>query len=302
MNLILERSLTSMLIMLLILLAVIFANSIGIAEVASEDVRVGYSVQSFRSVNPKDAQIAIEIWFSQLCRQSGIFFKAHSHLFNNISDLAQAIDNQKLDIIGLNSCDYITIRNKVKLEPALITTFGTNYGTEYILLVNKDMNIHNLNQLKAKKLFLHVGSSPIPPLWLNNLLKKQGLPGKDRFFNPCKEVNKASQAILPVFFRQADACVVTRRAFETSAELNPQISQKLEPIISSPLFVDSVMLFRKGYNSDNKKIFIDIALNLKKYPQGKQIMTLFQVDGFAPFNESYLANVITLMQESGKLK
>ena len=115
-------------------------------------------------------------------------------------------------------------------------------------------------------------------------------------------MDKASQAILPVFFRQADACIVTRRAFEVSAELNPQIAQKLKPIITSPLFADSIVLFRKGYKSDNKKIFIDTALNIKKYPKGKQIMTLFQIGGFAPFKESYLDSVITLMRESGKLK
>jgi ABC-type phosphate/phosphonate transport system substrate-binding protein len=132
-------------------------------------------------------------------------------------------------------------------------------------------------------------------------LKKQGLPREDRFFGSYKEVDKPSQAILPVFFRQADACIVTRRAFETSAELNPQISQKLEPLITSPLFVDSVLLFHKIYKSNNKKIFMDTAINIKKYPMAKQVMTLFQIDGFALFSESYLYNVITLMQESGKL-
>jgi len=271
----LESYRTALRIVIVILFSLIFTSSIVIAESESEDVRVGYSMGSFRSVNPKDAQIAIELWLAQLCRQSGISFKIKAHLFNNISELVQAIDNHELDFIGLNSCDYVTIRDKAQIEPALITTFGTNYGNEYILIVNKDMNIHNLSQLKGKKIILHIGSNPIPLPWLNNLLKKQGLPEKDRFFNTGKEVDKASQAILPVFFRQADACIVTRRAFETISELNPQISQKLEPVITSPLFADSVVLFRKDYKSANKKIFIDTAINIKKYPQGKQIMTLF---------------------------
>ena len=290
-------------ILFLVLLAVFLAHPTGIAGVESEDIRVGYSLGSFRTVNPKDAEIAIEIWFSQICRQSGMHFnKTKAYLFNNLSDLTQAINNQKVDVVGLNSVDYLRIRNQVKLEPALVTVVGGEYGNKYVLLVHKELNVHNLSQLKTKKIFIHSGSAPIPLIWLRNLLKKQGLPGEDRFFNPCKEVDKASQAILPVFFRQADACIVTRRAFETSAELNPQISQKLEPLITSPLFVDSMVLFSKGYKSDNKKIFIDTAINLKEYPMGKQVMTLFQIDGFALFSESYLANVIALMQESGKLK
>jgi ABC-type phosphate/phosphonate transport system substrate-binding protein len=229
------------------------------------------------------------------------FNKSKAQLFNNLSDLKQAIDDQKVDVVGLNSVDYLNIRNQVQLEPALVTVFGNDYGNKYVLLVHKESNVRNLNQLKTKKILLHSGSTPIPLLWLRNLLKKQGLPREDRFFGSYKEVDKPSQAILPVFFRQADACIVTRRAFETSAELNPQISQKLEPLITSPLFVDSVLLFHKIYKSNNKKIFMDTAINIKKYPMAKQVMTLFQIDGFALFSESYLYNVITLMQESGKL-
>ncbi len=290
-------------ILLLILFAVFLLSPIDIAGVEPEDIRAGYSMGAFRSVNPKDAEIAMKIWVSQLCRQGGIQFnKVEAQLFANLSDLTQAINNQKVDFIGLNSVDYLMIRNHVQLEPALITVFGNHYGNEYVLLVNKGLNVDNLSQLKARKIFLYMGSTSIPLLWLRHLLKKQGLPGKDRFFSSCKEVDKASQAILPVFFRQADACIVTRRAFETSSELNPQITQKLEPLITSPLYADSLMLFRKDYKSENKKIIIDMCLNLNKFPQGKQILTLFQIDGFAPFKESYLANLITLMQESGKVK
>jgi ABC-type phosphate/phosphonate transport system substrate-binding protein len=216
--------------------------------------------------------------------------------------LLQAINNHKVDFVGLNSVDYIKIRNLVQLEPALITLFGNDYGNEYVLLGNRELNIHKLNQLKGRKILLSMGSNPIPLLWLRHLLKKQGLPGSERFFGSYKEVDRASQAILPVFFKQADACIVPRRAFETSAELNPQISQKLEILITSPLYADSLVLFRRDYSSDNKKKLIDVGLNFNKYPQGRQVLTLFQISGFALFKESYLANVIALMQDSGELK
>ena len=297
-----KKYMRSLGIFFLVLIDVFLANSTAVAGVKSEDVRVGYTIESFRAVNPKDAQIALELWISKLCHKKGFSYKVHAQIFDNITDLTEAINGQKLDIIGLNSYDYLMIRDKVHIEPALIATFGTDIGHKYVLLIDKELNIHELSQLKGKRILLYLGSNPLPLLWLNNLLKKQGLPAKDRFFKSCKEVDKASQAILPVFFRQADACIVTRRAFEVSAELNPQISQRLEPIKTSPLFTETMMVFRQGYNSDNKKIFIDTALNMKKYPEGKQIMTLFQIDGFALFKDSYLSNVVTLIQESGKLK
>jgi phosphonate transport system substrate-binding protein len=296
------KRLTSWPILPVILFAVFIVYSIDLARVEAEDLRAGYSL-SFRSVNPKDAEIAMKIWLSQLLRQSSMNInKIEPYLFDNLSDLVLAINNNKLDLFGLNSVDYVMIRNQVQLEPALVTTFGKDYGNKYVLLVNKELNVHKLSQLKGTNILLHTGVNPIPLLWLRHLLKKQGLPGKDSFFGSIKEVDKASQAILPVFFRQADACIVTCRAFETSAELNPQITKKLEPLLTSPLFTDSLVLFRKDYKSENKKIIIDMCLNLNKYPQGKQIMTLFQIDGFALFSESYLDNVIALMQKSGEFK
>ena len=297
------RRLTTWLVLFLSLSALFFANPIDLVGGESENLRVGYSLGAFRAINPKDAQIAIEIWVSQIGRQGGMQFnKSEAHLFNNLSELIQAINNQKIDIVGLGSIDYLRIKNQVQLEPVLVTDYGGDYGNEYILLAPKEFNIRNLSQLKGKKIFLHDRSAPIPLLWLRHLLKKHGLPGEDKFFSSYQEVSKASQAILPVFFRQADACIVSCRAFETASELNPQISQKLEAIITSPLYADCIFLFHKGYKSNNKKVFIDTAINLKKYPWGKQVMTLFQIDGFAPFKEAYLANVLTLMQESGKFE
>ena len=249
-------------ILLLVLFGLFFARPIGAAGGDSENLRAGYSL-SFRSVNPQDAEIAMKIWLSQLLRQSGMNVnKLEAHLFDNLNDLIMAINNDKLDLFGLNSVDYLMIRNKVQLEPVLVTKFGNDYGNEYVLLVNKQLNIHKLSQLKAKKILLHMGANPIPLIWLRHLLKKQSLPGKESFFGACKEVDKASQAILPVLFRQADACIVTRRAYETGSELNPQITQQLEPLITSPLYVDSLMLFRNNYKSENKKMIIDVCLNL----------------------------------------
>ncbi len=296
-----KRYRTSLPIVLLILFTVFLAHPIDLAGVEPEDIRAGYPVNAFRSVNPKDAEIAMKIWVSQLCRQSGMQFnKVEAHLFNNLSDLILAVKNNKLDLIGINSVDYLMVRNQVQLEPALITIFGKDHGNKYVLLVNKELNIHNLSQLKARRIFIHIGSPPIPLLWLRYLLKKQGLPGEDRFFGSFKEVDKASQAIFPVFFRQADACIVSRRAFEISSELNPQISQKLEPLITSPVYADSLVLFRHDYKSINKKMLIDTGLNFSKFPQGRQIMTLFQISGLVPFKEAYLDSLIALMRESRK--
>ena len=61
-----------------------------------------------------------------------------------------------------------------------------------------------------------------------------------------KEAQKPSQALMPVFFRQADACVASRHYFEVNSELNPQIQRELMSISNSPGLAGGSRRFQKG--------------------------------------------------------
>jgi ABC-type phosphate/phosphonate transport system substrate-binding protein len=128
-------------------------------------------------------------------------------------------------LVGMPSLDFLQIKDKIPLEPALSYSLNNQVGTEYVLIVPKDKESHSLSGLKNKKIIIHKHDDTglIPILWLNSLLRQQGLPPAERFCGSIKKVDQVSQAVLPVYFRQADCCVVTCDGFETMKELNPQL-------------------------------------------------------------------------------
>jgi hypothetical protein len=83
-------------------------------------------------------------------------------------------------------------------------------------------------------------------LWLDTQLLRQQLPPSHSFFRSVKLVENASQAVLPVFFRQADACLLPRWSYDTMVELNPQVKEQTTILVHSPLLARGGLFMVKG--------------------------------------------------------
>jgi ABC-type phosphate/phosphonate transport system substrate-binding protein len=262
-------------------------------------LNVGFPKYMLFDVDIKDAQVAMELWANELSKINKLPLKTKSIIVHDLPSLVKALNEKQIDVIGLPSVDYLKIKDEVSLEPALGTVLGGKHGEEYVLITRIDKAPKSLKELKNNKLVFQrdrfVGNVPL--MWLDTLLIKQGLPVSEHFFADIKTVNKVSQAVLPVFFNQMDACIVTRRGFETMVELNPQLGEQLRVLSTSPVLVLGVVVFRKDFNEEYKKRIIKTALNFKNIPSGKQILTLFKVDDFYPFHDSDLDSLLGLLEE-----
>src|SRR5271157_4849131 len=198
-------------------------------EFTPETLRFGYSSKFLNDVSLGDAQVAMELWTREFIKSTELKMKPKPLIYDNLQSVVNALNNRELDLVALTTMDYLKIRDKVPVEAALVGSRRKAVdGDELVLLVRRDQGTMDIRQLKGKKLLVH--SSPlidIARLWLNSVMARRNLPDYERFFGSDKEVKKASQAVLPVFFKQADACLVTRSAFETMVELNPQIGREL---------------------------------------------------------------------------
>jgi ABC-type phosphate/phosphonate transport system substrate-binding protein len=267
-------------------------------------LNVGFPKYMLFDVDIKDAQVAMELWANELSKINKLPLKTRSIIIHDLPSLVKALKSKQIDVIGLPSVDYLKIKDEVSLEPALGTVLGGKHGEEYVLITRIDEAPKSLKELRNNRLVFQrdrfVGNVPL--MWLDTLLIKQGLPVSEHFFADTKTVNKVSQAVLPVFFKQMDACLVTRRGFETMVELNPQLGEQLKVLSTSPVLVLGVVVFRKDFNEEYKKLIINTALNFKNIPSGKQILTLFRVDDFFPFHNSDLDSLIGLLEEYKHLR
>lgn len=264
---------------------------------------VGYSSRALSGLDLKDAQVAINVWAKSLSKKMKTGYKPAMFIFHDLDSMVKSIKNAKIDFVQMLSLDYLELQDKVSLEPAYVSVFGNKVTERYLLLVNKNNRIKQLSQLRNKKLIIVRNSEDkISFIWLNTLLMKENLSESENFFSHIKSVEKASQAVLPVFFRQEDVCIVKESAFRTMVELNPQVGKEITVIKKSPDFIISLFLSRKGCDKEAKKVVDEAVLRFHDEPEGKQMLMLFRADKIVPFQSYYLDNVKQLLKEYKELK
>jgi ABC-type phosphate/phosphonate transport system substrate-binding protein len=270
-------------------------------EFTPEILRVGYSTKFLNDVSIADAQVALELWTRELSRSAMPTLKMQPKpfIYDDLQSIVTALKNREIELIAITAMDYLKIKDKVPLEPALSASRqGSVDGDELVLLVRREQRITDIGQLKGKTLTVHAGYMfDTASFWLSTVLAGKNLPEQERFFGSVREVKKVSQAVLPVFFKQADACLVSKNSFQTMVELNPQIGKEIVVLLTSDKFTYGMLCFNRYLSADVKMQVIKSALNMHTSPTGKQILTLFQIDRITPFKMSLLDTTLALLDK-----
>ncbi len=169
----------------------------------SDSISIGYAKSLYNEVDLNDAQVAIKIYADEIFKSFNLEINK-SIIFSDIDSITKAINSKEITIISLPPLDFLKIKDKTNIEPVLTGTISGEVYVEYLLLVHRQKGITVLPQLKNKRLVItsEYGASDVNLLWLDSEMKKHGLPKTTLFFKTLKQVPKASQAILPVFFNK----------------------------------------------------------------------------------------------------
>jgi phosphonate transport system substrate-binding protein len=263
--------------------------------------RVGFSSGTFSDVNENDAKAAVKVWARIVAKERNLPVEPEPRILNSAEAMAQALHNKLIDAIALNTDEYWKLREE--LDPRLFIA-GLNEGQineEYVLLVHQDSTIKRIEDLRGRNLASWQNSRmSLALIWLDTVLLQGGSPRVAEF---CRvtQINKLSKVVLPVFFRQTDACVVTRRGFKNMSELNPQMSQRLKVLATSPRLVPSGFCFRKDYNDPLRETIIAELGKITSSPAGAQVLTLFQSGALESHPVSCLDSAFELLATHERL-
>jgi hypothetical protein len=249
---------------------------------------------TFFDVDINDASAAIKVWGQKIENRLKLGVTFNFKLFEDINDLIKYPQKDNLGLVVLNSIDYLKNKPKLHVYPASVSK---EYD-EYLLLAKRD-KYKNLAELKGKNLGLIISSyNPIPGMWIDVLLGRSRLNKKEKFFGSLKEFNKESQLILSVFFEQNDACIVSKKAFKTMCELNPQVESNLIILANSPSYMVGLACITKN---SRKFSYIDKLIDatgeLSSFPAGKQVLTLMKTTSVRRFKPGDLKTVEDLLKE-----
>lgn len=264
----------------LILLAIIvFGIPSGARGETVDLFRIGFSKAAFGEVNENDAIAAIRAWAQSLVQDRGIPTDPRPRIFHGAQEMAAELSAKSIDCLNMTTPEFAEVRELIAADQVVAAVTDDSITEEYVLVVHGAGGISDVKDLQGRTLgMLNSARTSLAQAWLDTLLAQAVGRPSARFLRQIATDNKISKVVLPVFFRQRDACVVTRRGFDTMVELNPQIGQQLKFLAVSPPVVPLIFGWRAGYDSPVRaRVQMEIA-DWHTIPAGRQILTLFQVD------------------------
>lgn len=270
---------------------------------SSQLFRTGFIQNAMMNTDPRDARAVLEVHGREISRLMGIPLNVKVVLFSEMDFMTNALRKGELELAAIPSIEYLRIRNTVPLIPSFVGNNRYGTGITYVIITRKDSGIHSFSELKGKSVMIPSAAKfESSHIWLEVLLMKAGKGGLDTFFSFVKESPKLQNAIMGVFFRQADAAIVTRTGLNTSCELNPQLAAQLTVLAESPNLSDAVVCLIPGTSEKFRTKIYNAMLQLNETKSGKQIYTIFQTNGITPFKEEYLDGLEDLISEHKRLK
>ncbi|MBL9127057.1 MAG: PhnD/SsuA/transferrin family substrate-binding protein [Verrucomicrobiales bacterium] len=254
------------------------------------------------NVNPNDARAAVRVWTQLVAKDRGIRVDPEPYILDDVDAVIRRMGEGQLDAVMLTLPEYRRLSRHQELCDFHVPVQGGRTHVQYLVLARRDGGVEALNQLKGKRL----GSYENPRncmavTWLDLVLSKEGQPPVASFFGARSHQKKLSAAVLPLFFRQLDTCVVDRLGFETLVELNPQVGKQLGAVLTSPEFVPMVFCMRVGYPATIRKQLVETLKTLHESEAGRQVLTVLQFERFRPVEPDALRGSLALLEEHDRL-
>ena len=253
-------------------------------------LRVGIWLPGTVSLNFADARVAIQVWAERWGRKSGVFTGAEVQVFEvRPETIASQVADPRWDAIFLPSEDFFATAERLGYVADYTIARTDSPGDVYVLVVRRDGGIREPVDLKGRRLIVaNEHSSSCALVWLNRLLAGKGAPGLPALAASIVAEAKPAKQILPVFFGQADACLVSRHEFEAMAELNPQVGQKLEILATSPRLIPLVFSLGRGLNSREREALQTSVRIAQGDPDFRQLLMLHRMRAFEPIDRAAL--------------
>ncbi len=269
---------------------------------AGAPIRVAVSESLMADVNMNDARAAMLVWIKRMMVDLNVALEFNPKVFDTTGEILRRARSGQVDAVALNVVEYRQIADV--LDPSQIITEAGAAGPEhYVLVAKRNSGLQQLGHLRGCRLCtLKAPKMCAAPAWLTTILDEGHLGPSEQFFGPVITDTKVSRVVLPVFFGQADACLTTKRGFETMCELNPQVAKDLTMLASSSAMVVDFYIFHKNYHSPNRERFLKALTGLRTSAAGRQLATLFQFDEMAVRDGSCLANALRVLDAAERVR
>jgi hypothetical protein len=255
----------------------------------------------YSGLSAKDAMLAFQVLMTKVMGAKYPDFEILMDFSESIDEAVVAIENDRCDIMTLSSLDFFRMRPKINLEPMTIISKGDHPTEPYLFLIPVDASLDTIIRKIDRRLIVEQsGGGDVAKVWLSTLLIERGLSPTENFFATIRPA-KPSRTVLPLFFGQADACVVSESTFKIMVELNPQVEKKIRILERSPGFVNLLVCATQNLAPEHRQWVLDELATLNDSPEGQQALTIMQMKRFFLSEPDYLKATEALYERHRQL-
>lgn len=286
-------------------------SSVVEADDKTEDMlylEVGFSKRIFYSLDIQDAAAALHVIVVKIVEEMGESVTVTTRMYENNEEIITDLKANQLDVIAVLSEDLPELLDYNMVDPFLLEIEEEGEERElnehYVLCARTELSKSGLKALENKKLIISDWiDSDLPDFWMEVLLHDHHLPSLKSFFSQIERIQRSELAVMRIFFRKADACLVPKQTFQVLMEMNPQIANEIAIIEESPGFVNGVICLNKTLTEerDRRSLIEETLLNMKQKSGGEQLMTLFKIYDWIPYNELYLQDTFEVIKRYREL-
>ena len=206
--------------------------------------------------------------------------------FRHNDDLENYIREQNPGFGILNSWYYINNKGRFNAKPMLIASKDDKTYYHKIIVVHKDSDIKQLDDLKGKTLALASSGKQDYP-YLDKVIFKGQLNSKASLM--IMPVSKDMDALLALVMKQVDAALVTPGSYELLKEASPAYVEGIESFYTSPPIPMPILCtIKPNIQQETINHVQDVFLEMDIDPMGQETLRLLQIDEWIPFSNTYL--------------
>ena len=253
-------------------------------------IRMASVFDAMPGVNTEEARIALEMLMRDIMNAQGDRLRIHLEFIPEFNQVARKIISERYDLVVLSGLDYMQIRSVAPLTPKLVLSKVDRATEPLALVTQRNETLASLRQKNPRALIIDAGrAGEGDKLWLDTVLIEAGLGPSDQFFTEIRRSQKPSRSVLPVFFGQVAACVVSESALRVMNELNPQIDQRVQILKRSGDLVTLLLCATPWADQQDIRMVVAEGVKAASNPKSKQALTMVHMNGFFRFEPQDLA-------------
>ncbi len=263
--------------------------------------RVAFSRSMFTEINENDAKAAVKVWARTLAQERNIPVEVEAEVLPDAEAIIEAMRNNHIAGASVVTDEYWRMSQQIPFSHLIYSVRERQITEEYVLLVRRDQSLERVEDLRGRSvIFFQNPRASLAPIWLESLLLQRNLGLSVQFCGSITYATKTTRVILPVYFQQVDACVATRKGFETMGELNPQIGRQLKIIATSSALVPTVFCIQESYQPSFLDVLLQEIQKTDTTPAGQQVLAVFQCDDLAEHPASALDTSLELLKNHAR--